>query len=373
MKRQFFVLVLLALVPVLFALNRVKLGTFELGGEYGFGDNGHTDGRLGARFNLYQGFIVGLDYQTGKISQDRDDLFYDNPDDFLRYDITDFTNYSYNFYMGYEFKPHEKINPYIMAGIGYWTLGFEGENAYGEEETFKFDDSGMKMPILFGCDFSVASWLSITPFARLDIYSKENEITIYNDYGEFEIVDANKWRGSFAIGVNLSIPIFYSAHSDEDGDGVWDDFDQCPGTPRGTYVDERGCPAKKPEKIVEQKMSDDFDKGFFVTNDILFAFNSDEISPNSYEILNAIGNILSKNKSWKVQIIGHTDNIGSDEYNQDLSQRRAKSVKNYLVKNFSMTANNLEAIGMGESKPVEDNSTAEGRSKNRRVEFKVVK
>lgn len=111
------------------------------------------------------------------------------------------------------------------------------------------------------------------------------------------------------------------------------------------------------------------EEGSFTTNDILFASGSDEISSSSQAILFEIGEAMKTVPNARFQIIGHTDSEGSDAANQKLSQDRANAVKNYLVNGFGINPSNLSVIGKGESQPVADNSTAEGKAKNRRVEF----
>lgn len=106
---------------------------------------------------------------------------------------------------------------------------------------------------------------------------------------------------------------------------------------------------------------------------IYFDFNKATIKfPGSHEALQAAYNILKENPTIKVEIQGHTDNVGSDEYNQKLSERRAWAVVNYLVQQMGVNAERLTAKGYGESQPKASNDTPEGRALNRRVEFVVV-
>jgi len=141
--------------------------------------------------------------------------------------------------------------------------------------------------------------------------------------------------------------------ADSDRDGVIDPLDKCPNTPLGTKVDEVGCP------IVECKSA---------KVDINFATNKYEILPPHAAELEIVFAKLNKFPKATALIEGHTDNVGNDAANQKLSERRAQAVKNYLVEKMGIAADRLSAKGFGETKPVDSNKTAEGRSKNRRVE-----
>ncbi len=121
-----------------------------------------------------------------------------------------------------------------------------------------------------------------------------------------------------------------------------------------------GAPDMRSKLITEGKL---------VTRGILFDVNSDKIKPESYGTLKEIAKVLQDNADIKVKIIGHTDNDGSDESNLDLSKRRAASVKNSLTSEFGIDAARMEIDGKGESEPVSDNNTPEGKANNRRVEF----
>lgn len=110
-------------------------------------------------------------------------------------------------------------------------------------------------------------------------------------------------------------------------------------------------------------------EGKYSTTGILFDFNSAEIKEISLPLIAQIAKVLKDNPQYKFLIAGHTDAEGSDEYNLKLSEKRANAVKNFLIKQHGIPAEQLEAKGLGESQPVADNNTEQGRAKNRRVEF----
>jgi OOP family OmpA-OmpF porin len=102
---------------------------------------------------------------------------------------------------------------------------------------------------------------------------------------------------------------------------------------------------------------------------IYFDFNSATIKPESEVVLKQISDILHKNPDWKLNVSGHTDNIGGDAFNLDLSNRRAAAVKEALVSRYGIAADRLTPHGYGASRPIETNATMEGRARNRRVEL----
>lgn len=110
----------------------------------------------------------------------------------------------------------------------------------------------------------------------------------------------------------------------------------------------------------------------FITENVTFRTGSAEILPESYGMLDDIATLLRRNREIQlVRIEGHTDNVGAAQMNLDLSQDRAHSVRTYLIE-AGISADRLEAVGFGESRPIADNDTEEGRATNRRVEFNVV-
>ncbi len=107
---------------------------------------------------------------------------------------------------------------------------------------------------------------------------------------------------------------------------------------------------------------------------IHFDTDSVQIKPESFGLLNEFGDSLSNDlKGADIIIAGHTDSLGSVEYNQLLSKKRAESVATYLVSKFKISSERIKCRGFGEAKPLADNSTEIGKSKNRRVEFIRIK
>jgi OOP family OmpA-OmpF porin len=139
---------------------------------------------------------------------------------------------------------------------------------------------------------------------------------------------------------------------DSDNDGVADSQDQCPNTPLGFAVDGKGCLAS-------------------ASSMVLFSFNSADIRSKASPVLNEMAEIMKKNPELNGRIDGYADSTGNEAYNIELSERRAKAVKDFLVSR-GIDPERLSTKGFGDSDPVASNDTKEGRSKNRRVELKPV-
>lgn len=151
---------------------------------------------------------------------------------------------------------------------------------------------------------------------------------------------------------------------DTDKDGVFDKDDDCVTVPGLKEL--KGCPPPPPMKEKEKKI---LEKAF---SSLEFATAKDIIKPKSFPSLNDLANIMKDHKGdWKLKLAGHTDNQGDADKNMLLSEKRSKAVKAYLVKK-GVPADNIIVEWFGQTVPIADNSTPEGRQKNRRVEMKVI-
>jgi fibro-slime domain-containing protein len=109
--------------------------------------------------------------------------------------------------------------------------------------------------------------------------------------------------------------------------------------------------------------------GRFTLHDIHFAFDKADITPDSAAVLGEVGTLLRDDAALRLRIEGHTDGVGDASYNLDLSERRARAAKDYLIAHAGIAANRLQTRGFGATRPVASNATADGQAKNRRVEF----
>ena len=152
--------------------------------------------------------------------------------------------------------------------------------------------------------------------------------------------------------------------ADSDGDGILDKDDKCPkkAETRNGYEDKDGCPDKIPRKI---KRITGAIKGIY------FASGKATIQKKSFRVLNGAAKVLGKYKGLRIRIEGHTDDVGADDANMKLSEARAAAVKQYFV-DKGIEDNRLEAVGKGETEPVDPKKTRRARSRNRRIEFKLV-
>jgi len=156
--------------------------------------------------------------------------------------------------------------------------------------------------------------------------------------------------------------------TDSDQDGVCDGLDKCPDTQPGVRVDASGCPLR-----VSVKETELLETGMIRLQDVEFDTGKAIIAPESYGALDDVGSILVRWPQLRIEIGGHTDSRGTDAKNQKLSEARAKAVLDYLTNKFpELNAGQFTTVGYGESKPIATNTTALGRAKNRRVEFKVL-
>jgi len=122
-------------------------------------------------------------------------------------------------------------------------------------------------------------------------------------------------------------------------------------------------------KLEKDLRSQLLEEGRYITSNILFASGSSKIEKSSFELLDKIGAVIESSK-LNFDIIGHTDSNGDEKKNLDLSKERAQSVKDYLIKKFKINEVQLSVSGKGESEPVADNNTEDGKRQNRRVEFR---
>jgi outer membrane protein OmpA-like peptidoglycan-associated protein len=154
------------------------------------------------------------------------------------------------------------------------------------------------------------------------------------------------------------------ADNDNDKDGIVDADDNCPNNPETVngYKDQDGCPDEKPQEFKEK----------FILHGVNFKTASAELLEESYYVLEQVYNSLEAYAKVRVEVGGHTDSQGREDFNLALSYQRAKTVMDYLVMR-GIAQHRITARGYGESKPLASNDAADGRAKNRRVEIIPIK
>jgi outer membrane protein OmpA-like peptidoglycan-associated protein len=181
---------------------------------------------------------------------------------------------------------------------------------------------------------------------------------------------------------------------DNDNDGILDPVDKCPLEPedKDGFEDEDGCPDPNNDKDrlndPQDKCPNEYaetedgcpkkyqlvvvtDKKIELKQTIYFDFNKATIKPISFPLLNEVGQAMKDHGTIRVRIEGHTDSRGNDAYNLNLSQRRAESVRSFLI-SAGVDGTRMEPRGYGETVPIADNRTDAGRAQNRRVEFIII-
>lgn len=265
---------------------------------------------------------------------------------------TDFYNYGLGLDLFYAFGDRKHFTPFVLVG---------GGGTYNDVYPNGQFDDGFDGFVNGGVGFVTA------PFTKAGQLRLRADVRyVYDFFGD-------KY-GDIRYGLGIEIPLFKEKEvqvaaaaeetkivqvptglTDSDGDGVVDDKDKCPDTPAGARVDGDGCPF---DKVINLK-------------GVTFEFDKTRLRPDAQTILDWAVGVLKKYPDMNVEIAGHTDSIGSDSYNQKLSEGRANSVMQYFVEH-GVPQTQLTAKGYGESEPIADNNTADGRERNRRVELRIL-
>ncbi len=276
--------------------------------------------------NLPENFTLEFDLGASPgFSSDFFNVNFGNPKDRDKdyADFNHYTTYRYGYAVQLQLRPH----PNGVRGEAHITGSADGNyNVNNEAEIY--------------------NWYSDKDnFAHVSMWRQGQRLRVYlNGAKLFDLPKAFPAESKFNM-VNFA---FYGANHPEDYYIL------------GNLRLAVGAPDTRSKLITE---------GRFVTSGILFDANSDKLKPESYGVLKQIADALSENANVKVKIIGHTDSDGEDAKNLDLSKRRAASVKIALSTEFKIDPSRMETDGMGESKPIAANTTAEGKAQNRRVEF----
>ena len=261
----------------------------------------------------------------------------------------------------YYLAPCESISPYVFGSVGvnyrmltnYLTKTFDA-NAI----VFEFGAGG-------GLEWSLDDeWKLSTEFD----YRIVNNTELDGAAGTAEVNGKDSY-------INLGLGLIYFFDKGAPSkycqlySGITQEYRDMTDYDRIEEMIKKHIPREVTKEVVVEKPTTSVSEKWVLIG-VNFDFNSSKFTPESYPILYDAAKTLLKNPDMKVEIQGFTDNIGAEGYNKKLSQKRANIVKNYFTSK-GISANRLNAVGYGESNPVADNKTADGRAMNRRIEFKV--
>ena len=278
----------------------------------------------------------------------------------------DFDQFSGSVNALWVFNRGGEFQPYLLGGIGVADSRFQGS---GSDKSPFFDiGAGAIVPLANG------KYRLRGEVVRRDEDTSGSPVDYILNIG-FGVPFGKE---PAPVVVAAAVPI------DSDGDGVTDDMDQCPGTPAGAIVDARGCELDSDGDGVVDRLDEcpDTPQGVEVDEvgcpiivvieleGVKFRTNSADLLDGADEVLAAQAATLAANPDLLIEVAGHTDSDGDAGYNQQLSQRRAEAVRDYLV-GEGVAAENITAVGYGESEPVASNDTAAGKAENRRVELRI--
>ncbi|MBJ6138624.1 OmpA family protein [Marinobacter litoralis] len=318
----------------------------SLGLEAGYVDSGNSDDKSGATDDLdnYAEFGLNFTHQF-------------NPRVSMLIQASHATTETRNFNqdadilrgsIGARFHPTlyrlRDWRPFVGAGYSHANIDLD---SYGSEsEDMLYGEAGLQNLIAprFIAEVGVRGRVEIE-----DQYVDAQAFAgVHYVFGrEFSAAPTNRKPLDFS---KLSVPV-----ADSDGDGVPDQQDKCPGTPRGALVDDDGCAKELTREIKE-------------TLYVEFAHDKTEVAERYYPKLQNLVTTLKQYPTSRILLEGHTDSTGPSSYNQKLSKSRADAVMKVLIDHFGIHADRIRTTGMGESQPIASNDTDEGRGQNRRVE-----
>ncbi len=258
----------------------------------------------------------------------------------------------------FDFSKHENKKKVVKKVIPLSVLDSDGDGITDDKDKcpytplkFKVDETGCPIPLDTDKD-GVIDDIDKCPNTPINSKVDENGCRIILDSDGDGVIDdkdkcPNTKKGVEVDGNGCMIV------KDSDGDGVTDDKDICPNTYKNDKVNSDGCP-----KIVNLN--------------IQFEYGSHIVQKESIPIIDTYANFLKKYPNYSIEIIGYTDNRGSKRYNLKLSEKRAKEVAKLLILR-GVNPKQISYKGMGESNPIADNNTPEGRAKNRRIEAKLTR
>jgi len=283
----------------------------------------------------------------------------------------------------YHFRPEARLRPYVGAGVNYTRI--TGEKLGG----LQLDGSSVGPVAQVGLDFGVTEKFAIALDAKKAWVDSDVETSAG---ARVTSVDVDPWV--FGLGFTYKLggapaPVAAPAPApapppppppaDSDGDGVIDANDRCPGTPAGAKVDAVGCELDSdgdgvvdskdqcPGTPAGRKVDAVGCETEITLQGVTFETNSAVLTAQDKLLLDSAAQAILSRPAYSVEVRGHTDDRGSNAYNQKLSERRAASVREYLISKGIPEGRFSGVKGFGEEQPIASNDTDEGRAQNRRV------
>ena len=269
----------------------------------------------------------------------------------------------------YEFAHFGPVTPFVKAGAGFESMS---DHLYGNHNGFFVDaGAGLKVPLTQQLSLK----LEAIEIQKYDHSNWDNTLIVL---GGLNFAFGAKAQPAAPVVAAIAAPVVAAIATepkkaevtpviaapivavvaapaavilDSDQDGVLDSAEKCPATPAGFKVDADGCPLS-------------------ASLHLNFITNSNQVDAVGTAKINAFASFMKDSPAYTATIVGHTDNVGSEQFNQKLSEKRANQVKAMLV-DQGVSANRLTASGKGESMPVVANSTKENRATNRRIEVEL--
>ena len=305
------------------------------------------EGNLDLKSQLTYGLRFGINLDNTIV--DQFELGYDRTGN-TKYDAvgatekTAFNRYYGNLIKEYKMTPESAL--YALVGIGYEDVRNE---MYSNEDSMFAQYGG-------GVKYWVTDSFALKAEVRHAIKVHSGDNNLFYSLGFVIPFDAKTTpvvAKAAPAPVVAPAPVAKAAPKDSDGDGVYDDKDKCPNTPKGAVVDADGC-----VKIIRLNVN--------------FAFDKSVVKPEFMPKIQEVADFMKQNPGFRVVLEGHTDSKGSDAYNMKLSDQRAKAVEKVL-EGLGVPAAKVTTEAYGETKPVATNDTEEGRAENRRVDAKFNK
>lgn len=263
----------------------------------------------------------------------------------------------------YYFVPCEPVSPYVFGGFGGL---FRMLNANRWTTTLDDNALGLQFNAGAGVEFNVSSdWKVMFEFGYHITNNSEIDGTV--------LATETNGRDTY---MNLNLGLLYFLEKGEASKycqlyaGITQEYKDMTDYDRIEGMIKQHIPKEVIKEVVVEKPAKAAMPEKWVLIGVNFEFNKSKLMPESYPILYDAAKTLMMNPNTKVEIQGYTDNVGSESYNKALGQKRADVVKGFLMAK-GVAASRLTAVSFGESNPVADNKTSDGRDMNRRIEFKV--